>query len=165
MAQLLTSETFTGTVTGTHRLVIPTAIAKKFLGADHRRVQIKASYATNEIYFHGAIHYYDKTYMLSFGKRYQAELGVEPGDYFVIQLIEDTTKYGVEMPEEMSTVLETDMEAAHCFEQLTDGKKRSLIYHILRIKNVQRRVEKALLISENLKFGIKDVSLLTKNNS
>ena len=66
------------------------------------------------------------------------------------------------MPEEFKAVIETDYEALQLFERLTDGKKRSLIYHIIRIKDTQKRVDRALLISENLKKGLTDLKLLTK---
>lgn len=123
---------------------------------------IKAFFNTSEIFFHGKLRYIKEQFVISFGKRYQKELGVTPQDYFTLQLFEDTTKYGVAMPEELTAVLESDPEALERFEAINDGKKRSLNYFIIRIKNVQTRVDKALIIIENLKLGITDLKEVIK---
>ena len=62
-------------------------------------------------------------------------------------------KYGVEMPEELDAVFKTDHEAFTIFEGFTAGKKRSIIYTIIRIKNSQSRIDKALIMCDNLKRG------------
>lgn len=159
---MLNSPKFEVTIQGTHSLVIPDVIATPFYNARHSRVAVTAFYEENSILFHAKLHVYKEQFILSFGKRYQKQLGVQKGDFFTLQLAEDTTKYGVEMPEEFSAVLESDPYALEKFEALTDGKKRSLIYHIIRIKDSQTRIDRALLISENLKMNCTDLKLLTK---
>jgi len=72
-----------------------------------------------------------------------------------LQFFEDTTKYGVEMPEELNAVLLSDYEAFEIFESLTAGKKRGIIYAIARYKNSQTKIDKALLMCENLKKGVR----------
>lgn len=160
---MLQSAKFEVTIVGTHGLVVPDEHALPFVEGKHDRVAIKAYFEKKEISFHGKLHRYNDRYMLSFGKRYQKELGVSRNDFFELQLYEDTSKYGVEMPEELQAVLETDMEAMAGFENLTDGKKRSIIYYILRVKNPQSRIDKALIIAENLKLGITDGKELIKD--
>ena len=159
---LISSERFEVTVTGTHSVIIPEPVAKIFLEKGLKRVKFKAYFEDKEIDFHGALHLYQCNYIVSFGKRYQKELGVFPSDYFELQLFEDTSKYGVEMPEEFMAVLDSDPEAFEAFEKLSDGKKRSLIYYILRIKTSQTRIDKALIISENIKHGITDQKEIIK---
>lgn len=160
---ILVSPTFEVSIEGTHALVIPDVIAAPFIKAKQNRVAFKAFFEGNEIFFHGKLHRYQNRYVISFGKRYQKELGIAKNDLFTLQLIENTSKYGVEMPEELQAVLESDLEAFECFERLTDGKKRSLIYIIRRIKNSQTRIDKALIISENLRMGVTDLRELTKD--
>ena len=101
--------------------------------------------------------------MISFGKRYQRPLGVSLSDYFQLQITEDSSKYGVDVPEEFTAVFDSDPEASKVFEALTDGKKRSLIYHVLRFKNSQTRIDKSIIIAENLKLGITDPKDLLKD--
>ena len=140
----------------THSLSLPEAIVKPFLDKGHQRVQIKAEFEGNAIQFHGAIQKRGQGYYLMFGKQNQKSLGVFPNDFFQLQFFEDTSKYGVDMPEEFDAVLQSDPEAMDVFESLTIGKKRNLIYAILRYKTSQTRIDKALILCENLKRGIRD---------
>lgn len=140
----------------THSLELPEKIVKPFLDKGQQRVEINAEFEGNSIRFHGAIQKRGGGYYLMFGKQNQKSLGVFPNDYFQLQFFEDTSKYGVEMPEEFDAVLQSDPEAMDLFESLTMGKKRGLIYAILRYKSSQTRIDKALILCENLKRGIRD---------
>ncbi len=160
---MISSEKFEVSIVGTHGLVIPEEIAEPFLEAGHSRVAIKAYFEGSSISFHGKLHRFSDKIVVSFGKRYQKQLGVSFNDYFELQLFEDTSKYGVELPEEFQAVWDSDSEAFDAFEQLTDGKKRSLIYYILSFKNTQTRIDKALIISENIKMGVTDQQEIIKD--
>ena len=70
--------------------------------------------------------------MIMFGNRLQKELGVFQNDYFEMQLFEDNSKYGVDVPEELEAVFKSDVEAFEVFETLTAGKKRRIIYAMSR---------------------------------
>lgn len=122
-----------------------------------------ASFKGKELSFHGAIQKRSGSYYMMFGKRYQKELGVLPNDYFQMQFFEDTSKYGVEMPEELEAVLLSDYEANEIFESFTVGKKRGIIYVILGYKNSQTRIDKSILICENLKKGVRKNPELLKS--
>ena len=159
---MLSSNKFEVTITGTHGVIIPIEEARPFLNKDHSRVALKAYFKGKDISFHGKLHQRNGAILISFGKRYQNELGLKTSDFFELQIIEDATEYGVEMPEELKAVLETDHEAFELFKKLTDGKKRSIIYYILRFKNTQTRVDRALLICENLTMGITELKQLLK---
>ena len=153
---MLSSEKFEVTIEGTHSIAIPDVIASPFREADHSRVALKAFFEERELAFHGKLHLYQGRFLISFGKRYQKELGVTKNDFFELQLFENTSKYGVEMPEEFQAVLDSDFEAYEAFERLTDGRKRSLIYYVTRFKNSQTRIDKTLIVTENLRLGITD---------
>lgn len=102
--------------------------------------------------------------MLMFSKEKQKALGVFMNDYFTMQLFEDQSKYGVDMPEELEAVLLSDHDAYIIFENLTPGKQRSIIYAILRYKSSQTRIDKSLILTENLKRGVTDQKLWLKSN-
>lgn len=159
---MLHTAKFEVTITGTHGIIIPIEEARPFIEEGQSRVALKAFFEGKSISFHGKLHQRNGTILISFGKRYQKELGVTTLEFFLLQIIEDVTEYGVEMPEELSAVLETDSKAFECFKKLTNGKKRSLIYHILRIKNTQTRIDKALLLCENLSRGLTDIKKLVQ---
>lgn len=151
--------------TGSPTVIIPDEIATAFAKAGHKRIAVKAFYEDRSLHFHGTLHFYKEQYLISFGKRYQKELGIFPSDYFELQLQEDTSKYGVDVPESLQAVMDSDPEGFELFEKLTPGKKRSLIYYVSRFKTPQTQVDKALTIFENLKMGITDYRELVKKPS
>jgi hypothetical protein len=152
------SPTFEVRLGKTHSLPLPEEIVKPFLDTGKQRVQVIASFEGNSTKFHGAIQKRGEGFYLMFGKQHQKTLGVFPNDYVQLQFFKDTSKYGVDMPEELEAVLQSDPEAFELFESLTIGKKRGLIYAILRYKFSQTRIDKALILCENLKRGIRDPS-------
>jgi hypothetical protein len=128
-----------------------------------KRVKVKASFDMKELDFHAAFQKRNGDYYMMFGKRYQKELGIFPNDYFQLQFFEDDSKYGVAMPEEFDAVLLSDYDACQIFETLTPGKQRNLIYAILRYKNSQTRIDKSILICENLKRGVRNPMEMLKS--
>jgi hypothetical protein len=98
------SEIFDVTLKGTHAIPSPFKFAKKFVERGHKRVKIVASFEGSSISFHGALQKRKDNFYLTFGKKNQKALGVFPNDYFQLQFFEDTSKYGVELPEELEAV-------------------------------------------------------------
>ena len=145
-----------------HTFVVPHDIAHSFLDNGFKRVIVTIFFESRSVSFHAAIQKFNNLYHITFNKANQKKMKIFPSDYFTVELTEDTSKYGVEMPEEFEAVLQSDPEAFEIFESLTDGKKRSLIYFILKIKSTQNRINKALIITENLKRGIRDNQELIK---
>ncbi len=152
----LKSKPFEISVTGSYlSLVLPEDIIGPFLDKNLKRVKAKASFEGKTLNFHGAFQKRNGKYYMMFGKRYQKELGIFPNDYFQLQFFEDDSKYGVDMPEELEAVLLSDQEAFQIFESFTPGKQRGIIYGVLGYKNSQTRIDKSILICENLKRGIR----------
>ncbi len=153
---------FETSLASNHSFIVPDKIAASFIKKGRKRAIVKITFKSQEVNFHAAIQKFHGSFHITFNKQNQKKLGLFPSDYFEVQLFEDTSKYGVEMPEEFEAVLQSDPEAFATFESLTDGKKRSLIYYILKIKKSQTRIDKALIITENLKLGIRDNKELIK---
>ena len=150
------SPEFEVSISGMHSIALPEEIVVPFVEKGHKRVRIVARFQGEVITFHGALQKRGGGYYLMFGKDNQKALGVYPNDYFTLQFFEDNTKYGVEMPEELQAVLDSDPEALAVFETLTQGKIRGLIYAIRRYRTSQTRIDKSLLMCENLKRGLRD---------
>ncbi|WP_452602397.1 YdeI/OmpD-associated family protein [Pontimicrobium sp. MEBiC06410] len=159
------SELFNITLTDKYSVVIPNRIATLFLEANQKRVKVKASHKDHNLNFYAALKK-EKTGLcrIYFSNAKQKELQLEIGDTFSMQLFEDTSKYGVDMPEALEAVLLSDYEAFSIFEGFTAGKQRSIIYAIKRYKNIQTQVDKSLIMTENLKRGIHDLKLILKAN-
>lgn len=146
-----------------YALLLSDKIIKPFLDKNQKRVKVIARFEDKEISFYGAIQKRGDHHYMMFGKRYQKELGVFPNDYFQIQFFKDTSKYGVEMPEELEAVLLSDFDAYEIFDSFTNGKKRGIIYEISRYKNTQTKIDKSLILCENLKRGIRENVKLLKS--
>jgi len=153
----LKSKSFEISITGSYySILLPIEIIQPFLDKNLKRVKAKASFEGKVFEFHGGLQKRQGNYFMMFGKRYQKELGVFPNDYFQLQFFEDDSTYGVEMPEELDEVLGSDYEAFQIFDSFTAGKKRGIIYAILRYKNAQTRIDKSLILCENLKRGVRN---------
>lgn len=59
----------------------------------------------------------------------------------------------LDIPEELTAVLEEDPEGKAAFEELTTGYKRSLIHYITSVKNVDSRIKRALELVHKAKTG------------
>ncbi len=149
-------------LTSHHSIIVPTEIARYYIDQKQKRVLVQITFNNQRISYHAALQKLNDNYRITFNTANQKKLEIFPTDYFEVQLFEDTSKYGVEMPEEFEAVLQSDPEAFEIFESLADGKKRSLIYYILKTKRSQTRIDKALIITENLKLGIRDHKELIK---
>lgn len=162
---MLKSDPFEVTLSHSHAVIIPDRVAKIFISNDHKRVKVKAHYKDKSVSFHAALTAKKNGLcVLMFSKEKQKTLGIFMNDYFTMQLFEDQSKYGVDMPEELEAVLLSDYDAYTIFESLTPGKQRSIIYTILRYKVSQTRIDKALILTANLKRGITDQKLWLKPN-
>ena len=146
----------------THAIILPYSKIRQFIINNLKRVRVIATFEEKTIEFYGAIQKRNKEYYLIFGKTNQKALGVYPNDYFKVHLFEDTSEYGVDMPEELHAVLMSDLESYTIFKNFTDGKKRSIIYAIKRYRRSETRIEKSILLTNNLRKGIKDLRVLFK---
>lgn len=75
----------------------------------------------------------------------------QENDFVELEIVPDKSKYGMEISEEFEEVLFSDPDGNIMFEKLTNGKKRSLIFLISKVKNSQSRIEKCFVILEHLK--------------
>lgn len=89
-------------------------------------------------------------YITLSSKRMKA-LGLQLGDSVQVQLEEDKSEYGMEVPEELAELLRQDEEGARRFKLLPPGKQRYIIYYVAGVKSSQLRIDRAILLIENLK--------------
>lgn len=84
-------------------------------------------------------------------KAIRTKLGIFEGARLRVRLSKDESEYGLEMPEELAELMRQDEEGDRLFHELTDGKRRSLIYLVSSVKNSERRIERAITVIEHLK--------------
>ena len=90
-------------------------------------------------------------YCISLNKANRDKLGLSVGDKVSVELTRDESKYGLPMPEELQEVLVQDPEGDKLFHALTNGKQRTILYYVAKYKDIDRRINSALIIIEHLK--------------
>lgn len=88
---------------------------------------------------------------ISINAKRMKELGLKEKDEVSVMLKKDNSKYGMEMPVELSELFEQDLEGKKRFDFLSSGKQRYIIFYVSSVKNTQLRVDRAILLIENLK--------------
>lgn len=132
-----------------HCLAIPPIYAEMFKAEDgSRRVVCRLNDALT---VHSAIMPHGDGWVVSMNKTNLKKLGLKVGSSVQVSLEKDMSEFGLPMPEEFREVLEQDALAKSYFDGLTAGKKRSLIHLVNGVKNVDKRIERALMITERLK--------------
>ncbi|RCS26858.1 DUF1905 domain-containing protein [Polaribacter sp. WD7] len=88
----------------------------------------------------GLNHLGDGNFYVIVAGKYLKELNKDIGDVVDYKIDEDPDQLGVEMPEVLTVLLEQDVDSKAVFDKLTDGKKRSLIYNFVRLKDVDKQI-------------------------
>jgi len=88
---------------------------------------------------------------IKLSKAIMKERSLELGQEIEVVLVEDTSRYGMPIAEEMEELLIQDPEGEAYFHQLTPGKIRSLLFKVNGFKSSDKRIEKAIIILEHLK--------------
>lgn len=131
-----------------HRIIIPKNVAENFLENNDRRVVCTIN---NNIIIHAALMPADGDYFIMINKSIRKKLSISEGSALQIELEKDTSKYGMEMPNEFQEMLDQESDAFDYFSKLTPGKQRTLIHLVGKVKNTDSRVRKSLAITEHLK--------------
>ena len=84
-------------------------------------------------------------------KKIRDKLGISDGDKVQVELEKDESKYGLPMPKELKEVLRQDKEGDKLFHALTPGRQRTMLYYIAKTKDIDRRIQWALILVEHLK--------------
>ena len=92
----------------------------------------------------GLNHFGDGNFFIIISSKNFKLLGLQLGAKVSFDLKEDPNPLGVDIPEVLDALLIQDEELKKQFNNYTDGKKRSLIYTINRVKNIDLQIEKAL---------------------
>lgn len=138
---------FESNVYGFH-FPVPTEIAVKFTEGNDRRVVCTINQG---IQIQGALMPYSGGYFLMVNQDLVKKLNLSIGDQVNLKLEKDRSEFGMPMPESFRTLLDQDIEGNQYFDQLTPGKKRSLIYLVGKVKNIDSQLNKGLAILDHLK--------------
>jgi uncharacterized protein YdeI (YjbR/CyaY-like superfamily) len=91
-------------------------------------------------------------------QRVRKKLALHHLEYIEISVEEDLSKYAMQIPVEFEELLKLDPEGNDLFHAFTAGKQRTLIHFVAKFKSSDKRIEKALIIVNYIKYtnGILD---------
>lgn len=95
----------------------------------------------NVSYRCGLNHLGDGNFYIIVAGKYLKKLDKELGETVDYKIEEDPDQLGVEIPEILSVFLEQDSDSKTIFDNLTDGKKRSLIYSFTKVKDIDKQIK------------------------
>lgn len=96
----------------------------------------------------GLNHYGDGNFYIILATKALKALGKSLGDEVSFTLYPDPNPLGVEIPEVLQVLIDQDEEVKQSFNELTDGKKRSLIYTIVKVKDIDKQIAKIMSFLE-----------------
>ncbi|MEM9078755.1 MAG: YdeI/OmpD-associated family protein [Bacteroidota bacterium] len=119
-----------------------------------RATRLICTIDNNVSYRCGLNHLGDGNYFIILASKYLEKLQKELGDTVEYKIEKDPDQLGIDMPEVLAVFLEQEPESKKIFDELTDGKKRSLIYSILKIKDIDGQVKniQEFIINERRKI-------------
>lgn len=133
--------------------------AETFIEGKNRRIKCILA---DQLTIDASLMPYHAGFFILINQKIVGQLRLKIGDSFIIDIKKDNSEYGMEMPEELATLLDQDTEGNLLFHNLTPGKQRSLIYTVSKVKNTDSRLSKSLAIMDHLKElnGALDFTLL-----
>ncbi len=131
-----------------HHITVPAEIVNKAGGIGTR---LMCSINGNKAFHTGMVALGGGAAYITINKKRMKKYGVEKGEEVEVRIELDHSKYGMEMPEELEALLEQDDEGARRFHKLTPGKQRYIIHYVSQVKSSQKRIDRAILLINNLK--------------
>lgn len=140
-----------------HHITVTDEILKAFASDQDKSIYNQRFIVTingKETWRGGTVSLGDHSAYITFSGERMKALGVVEGDSVDVTLKKDTSKYGFDVPEEFTELLNQDSEARRRFDNLTMGLQRAIIYRIIQYKSSEKRIEKSIFFLENLKRSI-----------
>lgn len=128
-------------------VMIPQEFYPDIKAQDHLRVEVLFNRQEKA---HVSIKSKDDSFYLILNNTQRKKLKVKEGDLVQVHLKEETSEYGMPMPEELALMLAEDERANEFFHLQTPGNRRSLIYLVSKVKSADAKIRKALAIVEHL---------------
>jgi hypothetical protein len=128
---------------------VPALIAGKLASGRDRRITCTLNEV--ETFQCALLPFGSGQFVISVNKTLRSRLKLDMGDDVRVTLRKDESTYGLPLPEELAEVLAQDKEGDTLFHALTRGKQRTLLYIAGSVKQVDKRIHRALVIVKHLK--------------
>ncbi len=101
----------------------------------------------------GLNHSGDGNFFIIISSKNMKLINRKSGDTIYFEITEDPNPLGVEIPETIQILLEQDDVLKQKFEAFTDGKKRSILIQINKIKAIDKQISRAIELINNPDIG------------
>ena len=133
---------------GYTHITVPPDIVKEVGGFNTR---LMCSLNGNEKIHCGLMSKGDGRGLIIVNKKRQKAWGLDHQNEITATIELDYSKYGMEMCEELEALLEQDRLGFEKFENITAGQQRNIIHYVNSVKSSQKRIDRAIMLIENLK--------------
>lgn len=131
-------------------LEVKAEIVDKFKNKGHTRLICKLD---NKLSIQcGLNHLGDGNFFVIVSTKNMKSIQRQAGETIQFELTEDPNSLGMEIPETIEILLEQDEDLNEKFSKLTDGKKRSIIVQISKIKDIDKQISRAIYLINNPDF-------------
>lgn len=143
---------------------IPSDIHQQYKDAKIKRVMV--SIDNGEPIHCGFMPAGEGIYFVMLSKKVMKDHELGLGQKVKVDIVTDTSKYGMRISEEFEELLLQDVKGSDLFHALTPGKMRSLIHKVNTYKSMDKRIEMSIRILDHLKAndGTLDWKMLLSKN-
>lgn len=136
-----------------HFVAVPSVLARRFSDAGHSRL---SGSIDGTPFSRAVFRTPDGETRLRFGMGWLRDAGLTVGDVVTVILDADQDPDRVDVPEELGALLETNPVAEHAWEELTAGRRRSLVYGVEQAKRPETRQRRARAVVDQVlaEFGL-----------
>ncbi len=131
-----------------HYIEIPVSVMKK-LGKIKKR--LLCSVNKEKAFQCGIVNLGEGKGYITLNKKRLKDFQLINGSKIKVTLSIDESEFGMEVPVELQALLDQDKEGNRRFMKLSKGKQRYIIYYVGQVKNSQLRIDRAIMLIENLK--------------
>ncbi|MDC1451676.1 YdeI/OmpD-associated family protein [Vicingaceae bacterium] len=125
---------------------MPKTISEYLIKGKDRRVIVLFN---NEIKNHCAIMSSQEGPFIMLNKGIVKQLKINTGDVVKLEIVRDTSEYGMPICEEFEAVIFRDEVVFNYFQALTPGKQRNLIHLVNKIKNPDIKINMSMTIAKH----------------
>lgn len=130
---------------------VPSDVVSQLKESKIERLQVSVN--GNATYNSSLISNGDHDYFIKINQQQIKQMKLSIGDTVSLVVKGDESKYGMPLPKEFTAIWEMDDEANVYFHALTPGKQRNLIYIVNKVKSLDIRARKAMVIMDHLKIN------------
>lgn len=133
---------------GMHYLELPNAAAEEMRATGYKRWVCTIQDALT--WHCGLLPTGEGTWFVVLSKAKMKAVEAHVGDWLNVDMVPDTSKYGMPLPEDLADILADDTEFERRFDAMLPGKRRNAIHQIASAKTPETAAKRIIKLMEQL---------------